>query len=295
MKKSDVMRILTEGKMLPGIQSVPGERMEIGESRVGAPEAKRRLPGMRKVGKSGEKIEVIRHLEEGVKMTKNGYRQREERIGKGRGGYGFEIAHEGEKPMSGREMMRMPISDSVPMDFSADVGAIDESDFLKPSANKISTEKRVIPHARVSVAGEPGLKTYEQLEPGRHIPVSNVPPSLSIQPKAVRDDFMSFLNVQEAEQAPKKPRKAKRTETYGGMKEMIMDEDKIVEKVKPMTKSGMGMRRMVLEEDNRIVEKPMTTEVVKKKRAPTAYNKFVAEKRKAGFTMSEIGQMYREK
>ena len=284
------MNIFSMGKPSPMIDSVPGET-------VGAKEVSRRHPGMRKIGKAGESLNVIKHVEDDLVTEGRHYRERKSRVtGKG---YGFNISKE-------TPDMSM-VGGITGGGFSGDVGMIDESDFLKPSANRISTEKTPIPSARVAVAGEKGLKSFRDLKPGVHIPVSHIPPILSVEPKPVKDEFIDFSVVQKREEDMKlpKPAKAKRAETMvedDDNVEMFYKKPRATVEEKPMVTEMKEKKKVIrkmmpkMEEVEKVeTVKEAVKETGKAKKSPTAYNTFVAKMRKEGKSMTEIGQMWRNR
>lgn len=274
--------------------------------KIGSPEPTRRLPGMRVMGNKSDSRggKYIGALYDSQKLyadsSKPHYRERASRVIKmEESPLSTKIKHTDmvsekvDMPTTQRSVMpsrpsqemrarggRVPTTREMAQqteDESLQDTMIETSDMLKPSVNKLGVIKKdVLPNAPVKVDNEPHFRVWKELRVGEHIPSADVPPFLTIHPKQTDDDFhnkMTGANVEISEKKPRKPRKAK---VVSGMVEM--KEEEIVSKPKGVVKTEVEK-----------IEK-----VEKKTRAKSAYNEFVAEHRKQGATMKEIGEMWRQ-
>ena len=272
-------------------QPLPMEEMP----KVGAPEPTRKLPGMRVMGNKSDSRggKYIGALFDSQKLysdsSKPHYRERASRVIKvEESPLTTKIKHT--VPSSGETEMKTtmrPVSEMksratrIPtsremaqqdVDETLQESMIETSDIVKPSVNKLGVIKSdVIPESRVKVDNEPHFRVWKELRLGEHIPSADIPPYLVIQPKQTDDDFHNKLTGANVEIKEKKPRKARKAKMVSGMVEM--------------KEEGNGV---VKTEVNKIET------VEKKKRGASAYNMFVAEHRKAGKSMKEIGEMYRQ-
>lgn len=278
--------------------------------KIGSPEVTRRLPGMRVVGKErgGRGAKVIGALYDSEKLyqdvTKPHYRERASRtikveesplvtrikhmmpdtdkqsgqqlvvakmpetVGKksvgvqsdntgSRGVNAVNVTSEGAKPMSQRQMAQEAHDETV------QESMIEESDLLKPVVNELGVIKtEALPQAPAKVDNEPQYRRWKDLTLGEHIPTADIHPYLSLVPKPTMEKIVKMTDTETVvkEKKPRKPRQPK----------------KVVEEVMEESESD---REVVTE---------------KKKRGASAYNQFVAEHRKKGMSMKEIGEMYRK-